>query len=489
MVQWIQSGKTPYPEREMETQDVPPLLRNVFVLLKAHRPAFSQERVFLRVLGLFLSELFLFGRHTVTQGLLALGLTDVDWSCWYRLFSRARFVAEKVAVILLSETLCHVPKDQPYVAGVDGVGVPRTGRKMPGSAWLPALFTAPFRRGLQRIQRFLDLAWLVPLEEGYSRAIPLLWFPAFTAKAVAAQGGAKKEWAAALEAIRWLRAQLDALGRKKQRVLLLVDGGLEKGTPFWKGLPEGVVVLGRTARNRVLYHLPPCEEGRRGHPQWYGNRAPTPAQWLRERGGWKQASLKVRGRSIEVTYRVEGPLVREGLPHQPLFLFIVRGCDRRVGKGRKRIQRPPAFLVVSAIRKGAEWRLPWSAEFLLAWAWQRWELEVGHREVKSGFGLGEKQCWAPRSAVASVQWSAWAYGVLLLAGYRTWGLCQGPASPGRWWRGSRRWSLNTLLRGMRAAWWEKAEFRAVWPGISTNWVKKEEEITFLWNAVAGTARV
>ncbi len=54
---------------------------------------------------------------------------------------------------------------------------------------------------------------------------------------------------------------------------------------------------------------------------------------------------------------------------------------------------------------------------------------------------------------------------------------------------SRRWSLNTLLRGLRAAWWEEAEFRAVWPGISTNWVKKEGEMALLWNAVAGTARI
>ncbi len=475
----------------MVNSDLPSLLKNLFALLEAHRPAFSQQRIFLRALGLFLSEIFTFGRHTVTQGLLALGLTDADWSPWYRLFSLGRFQAEKAAAILLGQTLQHVPDDEPYIIGVDGVGVPRTGRKMPGTAWLPALFTAPFRRGLQRIQRFLDLAWLTPLEEGYSRAIPLLWLPAFTEKAVTAEEFILKEWEAALKALRWLREQLDGLGRAKQWILLLVDGSLEKGVEFWKGLPERVVVLGRTARNRVFYHLPPPEkEKKRGHPQWYGERSPSPAQWLRQREGWKKEMLTVRGRKIEVTYRVEGPFLREGLPHQPLFLIVVRGCDRKVGKGKKkRIRRPPAFFVVSAVREGGEWVLPWSATFLLEWAWQRWELEVEHREVKSGLGLGEKQCWTLRSAVASVQWSAWVYGVLLLAGYRTWGLCRGPASPGRWWRGSRRWSLNTLLRGLRAAWWEEAKFRAVWPGISTNWVKKEGEMALLWNAVAGTARI
>jgi len=161
----------------------------------------------------------------------------------------------------------------------------------------------------------------------------------------------------------------------------------------------------------------------------------------------------------------KGPFQREGLPDQPVFVIVVRGCDRKVGKGKKkRVRRPPAFFVVSAIWEGGEWKPPWPVEFLLAWAWQRWELE------KSGFGLGEKQCWNPRSAVSSVQWSAWVYGVLLLAGYRAWGLCRGPKNPGRWRRGGGRWSLNTLLRELRSAWWEFAEFRAVWPGIANTWV-------------------
>jgi hypothetical protein len=47
--------------------------------------------------------------------------------------------------------------------------------------------------------------------------------------------------------------------------------------------------------------------------------------------------------------------------------------------------------------------------------------------MKSGLGVGEKQCWNHRSAVLSVQWSTWVYAILLLAAYHTWGLCGGPA--------------------------------------------------------------
>jgi hypothetical protein len=80
---------------------------------------------------------------------------------------------------------------------------------------------------------------------------------------------------------------------------------------------------------------------------------------------------------------------------------------------------------------------------------------MAHRELKSGLGVSQKQCWNTRLAIVSVQWSMWVYAVLLLAGYRTWGLPGGPATPARWWPGAKRWSLSTLWRAYRAALWER----------------------------------
>ena len=47
------------------------LLHNLLELLAQHRRAFRQERSYWRVVGLVFGELFNFGRHTVTQGLMA----------------------------------------------------------------------------------------------------------------------------------------------------------------------------------------------------------------------------------------------------------------------------------------------------------------------------------------------------------------------------------------------------------------------------------
>jgi hypothetical protein len=395
------------------------LLKNLFELIEAHRAAFRQERSFVRAVWMLLSEIFTLARHTVTQGLLALGETDHDWSAWYRLFSHQRFDYEQLTQITMEASLPSVLVSQPYVVGIDSVLVPRNSQKMPGTSWWKALGTAPFKPGLARAQRFVHLSWLTPQEAGYSRAIPLQLLPAFPEKAVAADTAKCKDWEAASQGLDWCRQQLDRAGRKDQLLVAIVDGGFERVVEFWRQLPKRTVLLGRSARRRVLYHLPGDYEGR-GRPRSYGERAANPSDWLKKKDGWKVIQVEVRGRLREMRYRVEGPYLREGLGEQPVFLMVVGGMDRHVA-GRH-IKRDPAFYVVSALQQDQDWVLPLPEEELLGWAWQRWEVEVAHREMKSGFGLGEKQCWNKRSAIRSVQWSAWVYALLLLAGYRTWGL-------------------------------------------------------------------
>jgi hypothetical protein len=109
--------------------------------------------------------------------------------------------------------------------------------------------------------------------------------------------------------------------------------------------------------------------------------------------------------------------------------------------------------------------------------------------MKSGLGVGEKQCWNSRSAVVAVQWSVWVYAILVLAGYRTWGLCGGPPTPAPWWPGAKRWSFNTLWRSYRAALWGSAEFRPLWLGTGDNWWKKETWLAGLANSVAASVRI
>ena len=454
------------------------LLKNLFELIEAHRPAFKQERVYQRVVALVMAELFTFGRHTITQLLMVLGQTEQDWSAWYRVFSSGRWVYERVSALLFQETLRHVREEELYVVAGDGTQTPRSSRKMEGAWWLRSLRTPPFMAGLHTAQRWFNGSWLMPDEAGYSRALPLRWLPAFTAKSRPVAHEPRREWEAARDFLRWVQAQLAAAGRDKQRLLMVADGKYDTLT-LWKQLPEGVILMARSAKNRALYHLPPDQQTGRGRKRLYGERALSPQQLWQQRTGWTQTSLEVRGRTRHLQVRVHGPFLRKGAANRPLMLIIVRGKKR---KGQRR-RLPLPFLVNARQADTGRWELPLPVETLLFWMWQRWEVEVAHRELKTTFGLGHKQCWNPLAAVASVQWSAWLYSLFLLAGYRTWGLTNGPDVPTRWWRGSGRWSLNTLWRAYRAAFWGQHHFHPLFTPSPYDWGEKEALLGALRNAI------
>jgi hypothetical protein len=430
------------------------LLKQLVGLLKAHRGPFRQERVFQRVALLVVAELLVFARHTVTQLLMSVGWTERDWSGWYRLFSHDRFPYEGLSTVLFGETLQHVGADEVYVVAGDGTQTRRSSRKMEGAHWLHNPQSPVFKRGIHIAQRWFNGSWLLPAEKGYSRALPLRWLPAFTEKSRPRAATPCKEWEAAHAFLLWVKRQLAAHGRAAQPVLMVADGHFDT-INLWKELPEGVILLARSAKNRVLWTLPAATARKN---RKYGERGPTPADIWRERRGWRHQPLQVRGRPRQLQVKVAGPFVRKGAPQRPLFLIVVRGKDN------KRTQRPPLPFLVNALQDvQGNWQLPLPVETLLFWAWQRWEVEVAHRELKSSFGLGNKQCWNPQAAIRSVQWSAWVYALLLLAGYRAWGLTNAPPVPTRWWRGSGRWSLNTLWRGYRAALWGTHHFHPLHP--------------------------
>lgn len=461
----------------------PELLKHLFQLLAAHRGIFSQERIYQRVVALVLAEVFAFGRHTVTQLLLTLGENESDWSGWYRLL-RQRFDVEGAAKVLFGETLKHVREDEVYVVAGDGTQTPRTGSKIEGVGWLRNMRTPAFKVGIHRAQRWFNGSWLVPAEQGYSRALPLRWLPAFPEKARRQQQEPCKEWQAAVQFLTWLREQLCQAGRANQRLLLLVDGSYDT-LEMWKALPAGVTLLARSAKNRVLHLLPPADaHGNRK----YGHRAPAPQAYWQQRQGWHKLHLTLRGRPRSLQYRLEGPFLRKGAPDRPLFLLIVRG-QTYATHGQRKHRQPVPYLVNALLSSDGTWTLPLPVQTLLFWAWQRWEIEVCHRDLKSNFGLGNKQCWHPVSSLTSVQWTAWVYSLLLLAGYRTWGLCNAPQVPTRWWRGADRWSFTTLHRAYRAALWGCHDFRPLWAMTPGNWLEKQDLLQALGNSVYGSARL
>lgn len=459
-----------------------------FALLAAYRPAVGQERVFVRLVHLTVAGVLGLGRRTLSQLLVALGADDGDWTAWHRLFSRGRVDVDALQATLLAQVVDALPSDGPVVAAVDATQLPRSGRRFPGSGLAVSPRSPKWLRGLHRAQRYVGISALLPRSgAGDSRAVPLRWLLLRTAK-TAPMGDApeRTETRGAVELAGWLRAGLDALGRAAQPLLLLGDGAYATA-PVLAGLPGRVALFARCAKNRALYDLPAWRPGR-GRPRRYGARGPTPAEALHDPAGWRAYRFVVRGRAVAVTAKATGPWLVEGAPFRPVLLVVVKGVDR--GRGTTRRQRDPQFFLASvAMRSEDDWDLAVPLPELLAWAWQRWEVEVMHRELKGAFGLGEQQAWSPTAAAAVVPWAVWGYALLVLAAYRAWGYAPPPGRDrGAWWR-PRRWSIGRALQQARAELWELGDFRPVWARSPDAWAGMAAWAATRLPAVLGARRL
>ena len=408
----------------------------------------------------------------------ALGQVDGDWTASYRLLSTPRVDFAQAGARLVAATLPLSGATEPYLVALDATLIPRQSRRMPGTGWFRAPGTAVFARGLCRAQRFVGLSWLpLPNARGYSRALPLRWLAAFSPKAVAVPDHPpRKEWEAGRDALTWLRQRLDDLERTAQRVLALGDGAYPT-KQLLVALPARVDLLARCAKNRALYHLPPPRSGK-GRPRKYGERDRRPDAWLTERGGWHHDEVVVRDRTIPLTWRVEGPFVVKGAAQRPVFLLVVKGIAKRSAAHKR---REPAYWLVTAVADAAgDWQVPWPERDLLAGPGNGGKSRRRTAKQKTSFGVGEAQCWGPRSTVAAVQFAGWVYAVTVLAGLRTWGL--GPALAAvarpRWWRGSGRWSVGQLLHAIRAELWDLG-------GVSAGLAGNHGQLVGNWRLVGG----
>lgn len=388
------------------------------------------------------------GRHTISQLLLSLEQGEHDHSAAYRLFSQPRIDLGAGRRALLAAVLAAHGPAGPLPVVVDATHLPRTSKHLVGVGLGRCPRNPVWAPGLHYQQRWEGVSALLPCSaQGDSRAVPLAFVPAPTPTATPWPGHpACTEGEAALGALAQVQADLAALGQPERPLLLLADGNYS-GAPFLKALPATVLLIARCAKNRALYALPD-DQPTGGRRRVYGTKAPRPDHDLTGTTGWRRVTLLVRGRTIPVRYRLRGPYRIKGAPQRPVYLLVVGGVRNRPGHKR----RDPSFWLVTAVPDDqGRWRLPLPVADLLGWAWQRWEVEVMHRELKSGFGLGEQQATNPVAACTTIQWVVWSYATLVLAGYLAWGWERGPRGP-KWWRG-RRWTVRSVIRAVRTAGW------------------------------------
>jgi hypothetical protein len=241
---------------------------------------------------------------------------------------------------------------------------------------------------------------------------------------------------------RQLRQELDQAGGRNKVLVLAGDGSFCNRTCCGE-IPERSVLLVRARKDaKLCFRAPASEHGPR---RFYGIEKFTPEQ-VRQDGSreWKTVRIFYGGKRRKIRYKEVAEVYwQRGAKQRPLRLLVIAPTPYRKSKSKRLYYRDPAFLLTTDLRN--------STQQLLQIYFDRWQIEVNHREEQDTLGVGQAQLWNVTSAPKQPVLAVAAYRALLLASLQAFGAERGAAYAElpKWRRNARRPScldLITLLR-------------------------------------------
>jgi hypothetical protein len=414
---------------------------------------FPQRRSFERALRQAIGGLVCFGRRTISRIIWTNGGQNRGWAPEYFLHSRCRWNPQELFSPILKRALPWCSGNYLGVA-VDDTRLHKTGRMIQQAFFQRDPLSPPFHVNLMLGLRFLQASLLVPLHKHSSvgtRALPIRFQEASRIKRPGRKAS-PEEWKQYRIAARQhnlsqqfvamthhLRQALDQSGAALKTLLLAVDGSFCNRTVFAIVL-KGVEIIARARKDAVLcFHAPI------GSRRFYDVHKFTPDQVRIDPSiPWKETKIFYGGKRRRVRYKLLSDLFWQGGARKRLLrLLVVAPTPYRKRKSGRLYYRQPAYLLTTDL-KG-------HAHTLLQFYFDRWQIEVNHREEKDTLGIGQAQLWnffsVPKQPVLAVA----SYSALLLASLSAFGAERGSvyAPLPRWRRKARRPScldLITLLR-------------------------------------------
>lgn len=418
---------------------------------------FPQRRSLQRAITVAFGLLCGVGKRTITRSIGFQGNTQKDWSADYKVFSRSPWQSQG----LFAPILRHAIQEhalQRLVFSSDDTRVWRTGKHVPESQWHRDPMGPAFHTNLRWGHRFLQTSLVLPLYaqdgESSSRAIPVGFELAPVIKKPGRKADEeqlqeyrrqKKQTNLSVQFVtmtKTLRQHLNQTGQAAKRMLMVGDGSFCNRTVFkedWE--PQNVSILARCRKDIVL-----CKRAPGKGPRFYGKTKFTP-EMVRRRdslAAWQSGQIFHGGCYRDVRYKDLGPLYWQGgARKKPVRLLVVAPVGYRLSKNGRKYYRQPAYLLTTDLTT--------PAILLLQDYFDRWGIEVNHRDEKEILGLGQAQVWNKHSVKKVPAMLVAMYSWLLLAGLA----CYGPGRTKdyeplpKWRRGAKRPScldLVTLLR-------------------------------------------
>jgi hypothetical protein len=252
-----------------------------------------------------------------------------------------------------------------------------------------------------------------------------------------------------VDAARELRGWLDAHGLARKILLLVVDNGYCNQTVFG-AVTKTLHVLARAKGNARLYRWDPRTHRR------VEDEGMTPEEVRKDATrAWQRVTIFFGPEQTTIRYKVVERVVWPGgAGPRVLRLLVLASTPYKRRKHAKTAYRQPGYLLTSDLRA--------PVAFLIQCYFDRWQIEVNHRDEKTVLGVGNAQVRNATSVQREPGLLVAAYSLLKLATLqalgplRTAAYAELPA----WYAGARQPSTEDCLQKLRREAWEHPEILA-----------------------------
>lgn len=414
---------------------------------------FPQERSADRARRQGLGALICMGRRTITRIIWANGGEQDSWAAEYFLHSRVKWEPQALFAPIIRSGLefCTGP-----LVGIalDDTKLHKTGRCIQQAFYQRDPLSPPFHTNLVLGLRFLQASLLLPLhksDEASCRAVPVRFEESSRVKHPS-KNAPEEEWKTYRQQCKQhnlsthfvsmaknLRVVFDEAGAAEKILALAVDNSFCNRTVFTADF-DRISIIARSRKDAVL-----CLPAAKGSGRVYDAKKFTPEEVRKDKNiPWHTARIWYGGKRREVRYKeVDSILWQGGARRKPLRLIVVAPTPYLKRNSSKYYYRNPAYLLTTDLDS--------NAKDLLQIYFDRWQIEVNHREEKDTLGVGQAQIWNPVSVPKQPVLVVASYSALLLAGLRAFGPKRTDvyAKLPRWRRNAKRPSCLDLVALLR----------------------------------------
>jgi hypothetical protein len=370
------------------------------------------------------------------------------------MFSRSPWDADRLFDPVADEYLARYPKG-PVVMALDDTKLHKTGKHIPGASWQRDPLSPPFQVNFIWGLRFLQASLIFPHhQEGNfsARGFPVCFQHVFAVKKPGKRATEEERQlvqalrkqnnlsASALIMIQGIRAQLDDQGSSDRTLLVTGDGSFCNRTLF-KAHVQNVDLLTRCRKDARLCFQDPSDSRRRFAVEKF-----TPEDVRRSESlPWKHTRIYFGSKQRRVQYKLLPHVFwQRGAGTRLLRLIVIAPLPYKMSPHSRIHYRDPVYLLTTDLKT--------STKKLLQHYFDRWQIELNHRDEKTLLTVGQSQLWSKLSVPRQPPFTVASYSLLLLASLR----CFGPGRTSDFiplpkWRNrpATRPSLQDLLTRLR----------------------------------------